>query len=166
MSEEDNYRIEARLGGAGLGPSPTTEQIQTLLMRQRTHEKLTRSGPTKAFAKVLGEQGGSQSDAHDDDVQIPGADADVDAHGPSVKRSPSPSQTSRAQLASAAQDTFANRPSARVRAPRSAPQQSAGTQAARTQASPVPNRPVGKAASPGAAAAPAGGGSGKVIIRG
>lgn len=61
MGDEDDYRVEARLAGASRGISPTTEQIQTLLQRQRTHEQLTRPPPHKLFAQVLREQGGPQA---------------------------------------------------------------------------------------------------------
>jgi hypothetical protein len=75
VSEDDKYRVEARLAGASKGVSPTTEQIQTLLERQQAHEKLTRPPPQKAFARVMREQGDknqrgqSGEQTQDDDSQ-------------------------------------------------------------------------------------------------
>jgi hypothetical protein len=59
MAEEDDRRVEARLGSAGRGLSANPEQIEALRLRQAQQEKLTRPPPTQAFSAVLGKQAGA-----------------------------------------------------------------------------------------------------------
>jgi hypothetical protein len=56
MAEQDDRRVEARLGSAGRGLSANPENIELLRQRQAQQEKLTRPPPSQPFSAVLQEQ--------------------------------------------------------------------------------------------------------------
>ncbi|HET6343503.1 MAG TPA: hypothetical protein VFH51_01170, partial [Myxococcota bacterium] len=65
MAEQDDRRVEARLGSAGRGLSANHENIEALRQRQAQQEKLTRPPPSQPFSAVLGAQAAAPATAAD-----------------------------------------------------------------------------------------------------